>query len=73
MTWDDYVAELIREARNASHGLNMLTEDRRGNRRDRRLLLATNEGDVPASLYEVVRAVTFGLFADAEAFCDRTW
>jgi hypothetical protein len=74
ITWDDYVADLIREARNASHGLlDMLTERPRPNRRARRLLLATNNGEVPASLYEVVRAVTFGLFADAEALCDRSW
>ncbi|MEJ7788048.1 MAG: hypothetical protein WKF96_24880 [Solirubrobacteraceae bacterium] len=74
MTWDAYVADLIREARNASHGLfDMLTERPRRGRRLRRLLLSTNEGEVPASLYEVVRVIAFAVFADAEKLCDRTW
>jgi hypothetical protein len=51
----------------------MPTEQPRQNRRARRLLLATNNGEVPASLYEVVRAVTLGLIADAEALCDQSW
>ena len=71
--WDDYVGELIREARNASHGLlDMLTVTRK-NRRPRRLLLATNQGDVPASLYEVARVICLALLADAAALCDRSW
>ena len=74
LAWDDYVADLIREARNASHGLlKMLTEPPKKGWPLRRLMLATNAGEMPASLYEVVRVITFALFADAEAVCDRTW
>lgn len=71
--WDDYVADLVREARNASHGLRMLTEVPRPGKPSRPFLLATNSGEVPASLYEVTRAVVFALLADAEALCAQTW
>jgi hypothetical protein len=73
MSWDDYVAYLIREARNASHGLRMLTDPFNAGKPSRPLLLATNSGEVPASLFEVTRAVVFALLADAEALCARTW
>jgi hypothetical protein len=74
VSWDEYVGDLIREARNASHGLlNMLTETPRQGRRARRLLLATNQGEVPASFFEVARVVCFALIADARALCDRSW
>lgn len=74
MQWNEYVGELIREARNASHGLfDLLTVTPKKDKRPRRLLLATNQGDVPASLYEVTRVICFALIADAEALCDRSW
>jgi hypothetical protein len=75
LTWDEYVPRLVREARNASHGLmSMLTEQTRPNTpAPRRLLLATNDGDIPASLYEVTRAIVFGLIAEAEALSARAW
>jgi hypothetical protein len=72
--FDEYVADLLREARNSSHGLlSMLTEPSKPNRRPRRLLLATNQGEVPASLFEVTRAAVFGLLADATALTARSW
>jgi hypothetical protein len=72
--WDDYVGELIREARNASHGLlDLLTVTPKKEKRARRLLLATNQGEVPAPLYEVTRVICFALMADAASFCDGSW
>jgi hypothetical protein len=74
MSVDDYVATLVREARNASHGLlDILAEPRSPGRPQRRLILATSHGEIPASFYEVVRAVVFGLLSDADALCNRTW
>jgi hypothetical protein len=77
MSLDDYVATLVREARNASHGLlDILAEPRRPpkpGRPQRRLILATNQGEIPASFYEVMRSIVLGVLADAEALCDRTW
>lgn len=71
--WDDYVGQLIREARNASHGLlDMLTTTPKSSR-PRRLLLATNQGEVPSSLYDVTRAICFALLADATALRGRAW
>jgi hypothetical protein len=74
LPFDDYVAALIREGRNASHGLiDMLAEPSKPGKHQRRLLLATSQGEMPTSLYEVARVIVFGLFADATALCDRTW
>jgi hypothetical protein len=54
--------------------MSMLTEQTRPNTpAPRRLLLATNDGDIPASLYEVTRAIVFGLIAEAEALSARAW
>ena len=74
-SWDEYVAALMRAARNSSHGLqDMLRTPAAGSTKpDPRLLLATNSGDVPYSFYEVVAVVFFGLMADTERLCDRTW
>jgi len=74
-SWDEYVAALMRAARNSSHGLqDMLRAPAASSTKpDSRLLLATNSGDVPYSFYEVVAVVFFGLMADAERLCDRTW
>jgi hypothetical protein len=73
--WDEYVSKLMRAARNSSHGLqDMLRAPAAGSTKpDSRLLLATNSGEVPYSLYEVVAIVFLGLMADAERLCDRTW
>lgn len=71
--WDDYVADLLREARNASHGLMQILTETPARKRPRRLLLATNQGEVPASLYEVTRVALFALMSDAGALCDRDW
>jgi hypothetical protein len=73
MPWPEYVSELIREARNSSHGLMDMLTYTPANKRPRRLLLATNQGDVPTSLYEVARVVVFALMADAAALCEQTW
>jgi hypothetical protein len=76
MTWDDYVAALMRTARNSSHGLQGILRPpgpSKSGRPDPRLLLATNSGDVPDSLYEVVAVIFFGLMADAERVCAQTW
>lgn len=73
MLWPEYVGELIREARNASHGLMEILTVTPERKRARRLLLATNQGDVPTSLYEVARVIVFALIADATALCERTW
>lgn len=66
-------AELIREARNSSHGLVDILTFTPAKKRPRRLLLATNQGDVPTSLYEVARVIVYGLMADATALCEQTW
>ena len=64
----------MREARNASHGLmDILADEERRGRRARRLLLATNSGEVPVSFYEVVRAVVYALLADPAALTERAW
>lgn len=76
MTWDDYVAALMRTARNSSHGLQGILrppDPSKSGRPDPRLLLATNSGEVPDSLYEVVAVIFFGLMADAERLCAQTW
>src|SRR5262249_39099634 len=77
MPVDDYVATLVRAARNASHGLmDILSEPRKPpttERPDRRLLLATHQGEMPASLYEITRAAVFALLANPEALCSRSW
>ena len=56
-SWDEYVANLMRAARNSSHGLqDMLRPPPPGSSKpDPRLLLATNSGEVPYSFYEVGR------------------
>jgi hypothetical protein len=75
-SWDEYVATLMRTARNSSHGLQqILMPPGPGDttKQDARLLLATNSGDVPDSFHEVVAVVFFGLMADAERLCARTW
>jgi hypothetical protein len=74
-SWDEYVPNLMRAARNSSHGLrDMLREPATTSTKpDPRLLLATNSGDVPHSFYEVVTIVFLGLMADAERLVDRTW
>lgn len=74
--WDEYVARLMRAARNSSHGLrDMLRapDPNRPQKPDVRLLLATNSGEVPYSFYEVVAVVFLGLMADAERLCAQTW
>jgi hypothetical protein len=74
LSWDEYVGMLVREARNASHGLmDAMAEPRRPGRFQRRLLLATSNGEMPASLYELTRVILFGLLADAESLCQRSW
>jgi hypothetical protein len=75
-SWDEYVARLMRAARNSSHGLrDMLRapDPTKPDKPDPRLLLATNSGNVPYSFYEVVAVVVLGLMADAERLCDQTW
>jgi len=73
MSWDEYVGALVREARNASHGLmNILTHTPK-NKRAHRFLLATNQGDVPASLYEVARVICLALIADAQSLRLGQW
>ena len=71
MPWDDYVAALMRTARNSSHGLRgILRPPAPGSTKpDPRLLLATNTGNVPESFYEVVAVIFFGLMADADRMC----
>jgi hypothetical protein len=75
MSWDDYVAALMRAARNSSHGLQdmLRAPDATSSKPDRRLLLATNSGDVPSSFYEVSAIAFLGLIADAERLCTQTW
>ena len=75
MPWDDYVAALMRTARNSSHGLQSILQapDPKSGKSDPRLLLATNSGEVPYSLYEVAAIAFMGLIADAERLCARTW
>ena len=74
-SWDEYTSNLMRAARNSSHGLLDILRAPPADRTtpDPRLLLATNSGEVPSSFYEVVAVVFFGLMADAERLCDRTW
>lgn len=74
-SWGEYVPALMRAARNSSHGLlDILRAPALDSTKpDPRLLLATNSGEVPYSLYEVVAIAFFGLMADAERLCDRTW
>lgn len=76
-SWDEYVSGLIREARNSSHGLQQIllppSVTGNPNKPDPRLLLATNSGEVPYSFYEVAAIAFFGLMADAERLCARTW
>jgi hypothetical protein len=76
-SWDEYVANLVREARNSSHGLQQILQappsTGNPNKPDPRLLLATNTGEIPYSLFEVAAVVFLGLMADAEGLCDRTW
>jgi hypothetical protein len=77
--WPEYVGRLMREARNASHGLlDMLAEmpgpkykSHKGPPRP--FLLATNSGTVPASLFEVTRVIVFGLMSDPARLCTQTW
>jgi hypothetical protein len=74
MPWDEYVPELMRAARNSSHGLqDIMREPKDANARHQRLLLATNSGDIPSSFFEVVAIAYLCLMADAERLCDRTW
>lgn len=76
MSWDDYVATLMRTARNSSHGLQSILRPpatAKAGRDDPRLLLATNSGEVPQSFYEVAAVAFFGLMADAERLCAQTW
>lgn len=73
LPWPEYVGELIREARNASHGLMEMLTVTPERKRARRLLLASNQGEVPTSFYEVARVIVFALMADPAALCGRTW
>jgi hypothetical protein len=76
MPWDDYIPELMRTARNSSHGLQRILRPptaTKSQKRDPRLLLATNAGEVPNSFYEVTAVLFFGLMADAARLCDRSW
>lgn len=65
----------MRATRNSSHGRqDMLRAPAAGSTKpDSRLLLATNTGEVPYSVYEVVAIIFLGLMADAERLSDRTW
>jgi hypothetical protein len=74
MPWEEYVPELMRAARNSSHGLqDVMREPKDANARHQRLLLATNSGDIPSSFFEVAAIAYLCLMADAERLCDRTW
>jgi hypothetical protein len=76
MSWDDYIATLMRTARNSSHGLQSILRSppaTKAGKPDDRLLLATNSGEVPQSFYEVVAVIFFGLMADAAALCAQSW
>jgi hypothetical protein len=61
-SWGEYVPALMRAARNSSHGLlDILRAPAPDSTKpDPRLLLATNSGEVPYSLYEVVAIAFFG-------------
>ena len=74
MPWEEYVPELMRAARNSSHGLqDVMREPKDANARHQRLLLATNSGDIPSSFFEVAAIAYLCLMADAERLCARTW
>lgn len=74
MPWEEYVPELIRAARNSSHGLqDVMREPKDMSARHQRLLLATNSGDIPSSFFEVAAIAYLALMADAERLCERSW
>ena len=75
MLWDDYVPAVMRTARNSSHGLQTILRSapKKAGKPDPRLLMATTDGEVPQSFYEVATVVFFALLADAERVCDGTW
>lgn len=65
--WEQYVPELVREARNASHGLQELFAQRqRADRPLRRALVAISSGTLPVSFLEVTWLLFWGLMAEPD-------